>query len=163
MPVIRPTFVNSWPVEGFDGHRLESVEARGVLLPARHGLAAKRAIHLGELRDLTFMQVAGQHWPLVYGAIHGALRERGLVPARVRSESMDSARVQVASGCAWMLASEASAAPYRGSTTIVYRPFVEPPIPGWLALLWPRAAMSVLIRKLVALIGTPQEPSQSVG
>jgi len=91
-------FVLGWPVEGFDGHRLVSFEASGVLLPASHPLAVKQTIHLSELRDLTFLHLAGQHWPLIYGSIHRALRERGLVPARVRAVSIDSASVHLAAG-----------------------------------------------------------------
>src|SRR5256886_5956624 len=51
----------------------------------------------------------------------------------------------IAAGEAWALASEAIAAPYRtGSQAIVYRPFVEPPIPCWLALVWlPEASAAV--------------------
>src|SRR5438876_3938780 len=54
-------------------------------------------------------------------------------------------RSLIAAGEAWALASEAIAAPYRtGSQAIVYRPFVEPPIPCWLALVWlPEASAAV--------------------
>ena len=127
-------FVLGWPVEGFDGHRLVSFEASGVLLPASHPLAVKQTIHLSELRDLTFLHLAGQHWPLIYGSIHRALH--------------------LAAGDAWALASDASAAPYRASTTVVYRPFLEAPIPGWLALVWPREAPAALVPQLVALART---------
>jgi len=144
-------FVTSWPVDGFDGHRLVAIEATGVLLAASHPLAAKRAVHLCELRDLTFLHLAGPHWPMVYDAMHLALRERGLVPARVRDVSMESANVQLAAGDAWALAGDVSAAPYHASKTVVYRPFLEPAIPGWLALLWPPEAASELVCKLVAL------------
>jgi DNA-binding transcriptional LysR family regulator len=155
-------FVTSWPVDGFDGHRLVSFQAAGVLLAASHPLAAKRAVHLAELRDLTFLHLAGPHWRMLYGAMHRALRERGLVPTRVRDVSMESANVQLAAGDAWALASEASAAPYRASTTIVYRPFLEPPIPGSLALLWPRGTTSALLSRLVDVaqcIGAANSPS----
>ena len=147
-------FVLSWPDGEFAGHPLVSFETTGVLLPASHPLAAQPAVRLGDLRDLTFLHLAGQHWPLIYGTIHRELRDRGLVPARVRAVSMESANVQLATGDAWALAGEASAAPYRGSTTIVYRPFLEPPIPGWLALVWPREAPAALVPKLVALAPT---------
>jgi len=47
------------------------------------------------------------------------------------------ANVQIAAGETWALASEAIAAPYRTTpTAIVYRPFDEPPIPCWIALVW---------------------------
>ena len=46
-------------------------------------------------------------------------------------------------------ASEAVAAPYRStSTAIVYRPFVEPPIPCWIALVW-REKAPRLVQDLV--------------
>ena len=62
-----------------------------------------------------------------------------MVPLRCRERPKEtpSANVQIAAGGAWALASEAIAAPYlTASSAIVYRPFVEPPIPCWLALVW---------------------------
>jgi len=142
-------FVPSWPVEGFDGHRLVSFEADGVLLAASHPLAGKRAVHLSELQDRTFLHIAGHHWPLLYGALHQALRARWLVPARVQAVSLEGLSVHLATGDAWALWGEASTAAYRQSRTVVYRPFLEPPIPGSLALLWPHDAASPLVPKLL--------------
>src|SRR5437879_4893264 len=96
----------------------------------------------------------GWTWRVCWAWVGRALRERGLVPARVRAVSIDSASVHLAAGDAWALASDASAAPYRASTTVVYRPFLEAPIPGWLALVWPREAPAALVPQLVALART---------
>ena len=121
-------FVLGWPVEGFDGHRLVSFEASGVLLPASHPLAVKQTIHLSELRDLTFLHLAGQHWPLIYGSIHRALRERGLVPARVRAVSIDSASVHLAAGDAWALAmSDSGVSPCAGHSATPMLIVIRPP------------------------------------
>ena len=57
--------------------------------------------------------------------------------------------VQIAAGDTWALVSEAVAAPYRkDSNGIVYRPFREPPIACWLALVWLPPA-SALVDRLV--------------
>ena len=72
------------------------------------------------------------------------MRDRGLVPLRRRERAAlaPTANVQIAAEDAWALATEAVAAPYRAApAAIVYRPFIEPPIPCWIALLWhPKAA-----------------------
>src|SRR5207302_8940798 len=71
------------------------------------------------------------------------VRSRHIAPTEIYTLSLhdalpiSSANVQIAAGETWALASEAIAAPYRTTTTaIVYRPFDEPPIPCWIALVW---------------------------
>jgi hypothetical protein len=55
--------------------------------------------------------------------------------------------VQIAAGDTWALVSEAVATPYRKqSNGIVYRPFREPPIACWLALVWLPPASSLIDR-----------------
>ena len=45
--------------------------------------------------------------------------------------------VEIAAGAAWSFANEEIAAPVRAAThSVVYRPFTDPPIPAWLALVW---------------------------
>ena len=59
--------------------------------------------------------------------------------------------VQIAAGDTWTLVSEAVAAPYRkNSNGIVYRPFREPPIECWLALVWLPPASSLVDRLVQA-------------
>src|SRR6266550_2502019 len=80
-----------------------------------------------------------QRWPGFHQAFEEALQDRGLLPQRrcERPKDAPSHNLLIAAGEAWALTSEAIAAPYRtGSQAIVYRPFVEPPIPCWLALVW---------------------------
>jgi DNA-binding transcriptional LysR family regulator len=141
-------FVAEWPVEGFSGHRLVDCPATGVLLPASHPLAAKPCVRLEELRALAWLHSAPQRWPGFIRTFEAALRDRGLVPRRryERPKAAPSANMLIAAGEAWALASEAVGAPYRsGSTAIVYRPLVEPPIPCWVALVWlPPASPTVL-------------------
>ena len=136
----------------------------GVLLPASHPLAAKPSVRLAELRNLTWLHSSPQRWPGFFRIIEDALRDRGLVPLRSRERPKEtpSANVQIAAGETWALASEAIAAPYRTTpTAIVYRRFVEPPIPCWIALVW-RPNAPRLVQHLVdvarPLGGAMQDP-----
>ena len=146
-------FTAEWPVAGFGAHRLIDCAVTGVLMPASHPLAAAPAVRLGDLQDLTWLQSGPQRWPGFMTVLEGALRERGLVPRRLaeRAKGMPAANMQIAAGSAWSLVTETVAAPYRGagSTAIVYRPIVEPPIPCWVALVWrepPSPAVEDLVR-----------------
>ena len=144
-------FVAEWPVEGFGGHRLVYCPAAGVLLPASHPLAANAAVRLQDLRTLTWLHSATQRWPGFMRTLEEALRDRDLVPQRRRDRPIaaPAANMAIAAGGAWALASEAVGAPYRsGSTAIVYRPLVEPPIPCWLALVWNPSASPAIERLL---------------
>jgi len=140
-------FVAEWPVPGFSAHRLIDATIRGVLLPAGHPLSAQTSVSLPELRTLTWLNSASQRWPGFFPVLEAALRERGLVPERrlERSRETPTMNVQIATGGAWALVSEAVAAPYRGRNDgIVYRPFREPPIACWLALVWlPQASSEI--------------------
>ena len=140
-------FLARYPVTGFGAHRLIDCATTGVLLPASHALAAKPSVRLAELQTLTWLHSASQRWPGFLEAFEEALQDRGLLPQRRRERPKEapSHNLLIAAGEAWALASEAIATPYRtGSQAIVYRPFVEPPIPCWLALVWlPEASAAV--------------------
>ena len=144
-------FVAEWPVPGFAAHRLIDTAITGVLLPSSHPLAAQRCIALAELRALTWLNSAPRRWPGFFPILETALRERGLVPERriERPREAPAMNVQIVAGDIWTLVSDAVAAPYRKKANgIVYRPFREPPIACWLALVWlPPAAP--LIDRLV--------------
>ncbi|OLB32167.1 MAG: hypothetical protein DMD50_12165 [Gemmatimonadetes bacterium] len=149
-------FIAEWPVAGFDAMRLVDCTTKGVLLPASHPLAARPSVRLEELRSLTWLQPAPQRWPGFIRTMREALRDRGLVPVRSRERSKESptANVHIAAGDTWALATEAIAAPYRTApTAIVYRPFVEAPIPCWIALVW-RSKAPPLVRKLIDVART---------
>ena len=121
-----------------DGESYRALRERTVL-PASHPLAAKSAVRLAELQTLPWLHSATQRWPGFPQAFEEALQDRGLLPQRrlERPKDAPSHNLLIAAGEAWALTSEALAAPYRtGSQAIVYRPFVEPPIPCWLALVW---------------------------
>src|SRR5438128_6583125 len=140
-------FLARYPVTGFGAHRLIDCATTGVLLPASHPLAAKPSVRLAELQTLTWLHSASQRWPGFLEAFEEALQDRGLLPQRRRERPKEapSHNLLIAAGEAWALASEAIATPYRtGSQAIVYRPFVEPPIPCWLPLVWlPEASAAV--------------------
>jgi DNA-binding transcriptional LysR family regulator len=136
---VASVFIAQSPVEGFDALRLIDCATTGVLLPANHPLAATPSVRLADLRNLTWLHSASQRWPGFFQVFQDALRDRGLAPLRRRERPKETpaANVQIAAGETWTLASEAIAAPYRTTpTAIVYRPFVEPPIPCWIALVW---------------------------
>ena len=156
---VAAVFVAEWPIAGFDGVRLVDCATAGVLLPASHPLAAKPAVRLAELRELTWLHSSPQRWPGFFRTFEDALRDRGLVPPRRRERAAlaPTANVQIAAEDAWALATEAVAAPYRAApAAIVYRQFVEPPIPCWIALLWhPKATCRVHDLVEVARAATP--------
>src|SRR5256885_1016094 len=132
-------FLARWPVTGFGAHRLIDCATTGVLLPASHPLAAKPAVRLAELQTLPWLHSATQRWPGFPQAFEEALQDRGLLPQRrlERPKDAPSHNLLIAAGEAWALTSEAIAPPdLTGSPAIVDRPFVEPPIPCWLALVW---------------------------
>jgi len=136
---IASVFIAEWPVDGFEALRIVDCTTTGVMLPAGHPLAAASAVRLAELRDLTWLHSSQQRWPGFFRTIDEALRDRGLVPARrvERAKEAPAANLQIASGEAWALASEAVAARYRTDpSAIAYRPFMESPIPCWIALVW---------------------------
>jgi DNA-binding transcriptional LysR family regulator len=153
---VASVFIAQWPLAGFDAVRLVDCATKGVLLPASHPLAAKPSVRLAELRNLTWLHSSPQRWPGVFRIIEDALRDRGLVPLRSRERPKEtpSANVQIAAGETWALASEAIAAPYRTTpTAIVYRPFDDPPIPCWIALVW-RPNAPRLVQHLVDVART---------
>jgi len=148
-------FVAEWPVAGFEASALRIADCRtaGVLLPASHPLAMRPSIRLAELRDLTWLHSAPQRWPGFFRILDEALRARGLTPVRRRERPKETpaANVQIAAGETWALASEEIGARYRTApNAIVYRPFVEPPIPCWIALVW-RAKAPRVVQDLVTV------------
>jgi LysR family hca operon transcriptional activator len=146
-------FVAEWPVPGFEAHRLINASVTGVLLPSSHPLAAQPSIQLAQMRELTWLNSAPRRWPGFFPIIETALRERGLAPERrlERPRETPAMNVQIAAGDTWALVSEAVAAPYRKrSNGIIYRPFREPPIACWLALVWLPPAASLVDRLVQA-------------
>jgi DNA-binding transcriptional LysR family regulator len=136
---IGSVFIVESPVPGFASHRLIDTAITGVLLPSNHPLAAQPSVQLSQLRTLTWLNSAPRRWPGFLPMLEAALRERGLVPERrtERSKEASAMNLQIAAGDTWALVSEVVAAPYRaGPSGIVYRPFCEPAIACWLALVW---------------------------
>ncbi|OLC08403.1 MAG: hypothetical protein AUH41_08385 [Gemmatimonadetes bacterium 13_1_40CM_66_11] len=154
-------FFDEWPVPGFAAHRLIDASVTGVLLPGSHPLAAQPTIRLSELRALTWLNSAPRRWPGFLPIIETALRERGLVPERrlERPREAPAMNVQIAAGDMWTLVSDAVAAPYRKKANgIVYRPFREPSIACWLALVWLPPASSLIDRLVQAARDTGLSP-----
>ena len=144
------TFIATPRIAGLGVHRLSDVSMTGAVFPATHRLAQQARIQLSDLRDLTWLHVPPASFPKVYRAAEAAFRKRGLVPGRRLAWSVDSRNVQIAAGNAWALANDLTAA-YFSSPHIVFRKFVEPAIPLWIALLWRRDSPSPLVRGLVGI------------
>jgi DNA-binding transcriptional LysR family regulator len=148
---VAATFVTSWPVAGLEALQLVDCAITGVLLPATHPLAAEGRIRLHDLTDLLWLHPSQHTRPELYRSLRTALETRGLVPARHRGRRGDvAANVAIAAGDAWALANSAVAAVYADmGGAIVHRPFVDPPIPMWFALVWRSDASSPQVETLV--------------
>src|SRR2546422_8728396 len=147
------TFVGTWPVAGLEALELADCACTGVLLPATHPLAAQRGIQLRDLAELIWLHPSERSRPEVYRTLRTALESRGLIPARHRGRRGDTAgNVSIAAGDAWALANWAVAAvSAHMRTSIVYRPFIDAPIPLWLALIWRSEGTSPPVETLVAV------------
>ena len=144
------TFIATPRTAGLAVHRLSDASMTGAVFPATSRLARQARIRLSDLRDLTWLHVPPVSFPKVYRAADAALRKRGLVPGRRLAWSVDGRNVQIAAGNAWALANDVTAA-YFSSPHIVFRKFIEPAIPLWVALLWRRDSQSPLVRGLVEI------------
>jgi len=146
-------FVPTWPVPGLDALRLVDATITGVLLPAAHPLAAQAKVALRDLTDLTWLHPTERSRPDVYRGLRAALANRGLVPRRRHGRRGDAAaNLAIAAGEAWALANPAVAQVYTGTeTSVVFRPFTDPPIPLWFALVWQRDDTSPVVQRLVAV------------
>jgi len=148
---VAATFLATWPVPGLEGLQLADCAVTGVLLPATHPLAAQRRIRLRDLADLVWLHPSQHTRPELYRALRTALETRGLVPNRHRGRRGDiGANVAIAAGDAWALANPTVAAVYADmQASIVHRPFVDPPIPMWFALIWQGDSSSPLVDAMV--------------
>jgi DNA-binding transcriptional LysR family regulator len=132
------SFIATPTIEGLSTHLLVNSEIRGVVIPACHALAKQSSVSLRDLRDMTWLRVSRKAAPELYRTIKTALQVRGLPQVREVPRPRDPgvATMHVAAGDGWMLASEEVGQMFTiGNPAVVYRPFVEPPIPSWLALL----------------------------
>jgi LysR family transcriptional regulator, hca operon transcriptional activator len=148
---VAATFVGAWPVPGLAAVQLTDCTVTGVLLPSSHPLAAHDQVRLADLHELVWLHPSQRTRPEVYRVLRSALETRGLVPARHHGRRGDiAANLAIAAGDSWALANPMVAAAYADlEGSIVYRPFVDPPIPLWYALVWRTDATSPLIEKLV--------------
>lgn len=132
------SFIATPTIEHLSTYLLVDAQIRGVVLPAKHPLAKQQQISLADLRDLTWLRVSRRAAPELYRQMKAALLSRGLPPVRERPRPRDPgvATMHVAAGEGWMLASEEVGQMFTiENSTIVYRPFIEPPVPCWLAFL----------------------------
>ncbi len=144
-------FVGTLPVPGLEAVQLADCTITGVLLPSSHPIADQERIRLRDLHDLLWLHPSQRTRPEVYRVLRSALESRGLVPARHLGRRGDiAANVAIAGGDAWALANPTVAAVYADlEGSIVYRPFVDPPIPLWYALVWRHDSSSPLLETLV--------------
>lgn len=130
--------VAKWPVRGLDGVRLIDAAQNGVLVPANHPVARNDRVRLADLAPLTWYHLPADATLGCFEAARAYLGERGLRANHraVRAGSFGGL-IQIAAGNAFCFAD-----PVLGATipaqapSIVYRPFIDEPVPVWLALLW---------------------------
>ena len=147
-------FIATPELDEFDIFHLVDATITGVVLPAAHPAAREEAVSLQDLADLAWVRVSSKLSPDLYGTVRAALLNRGLAPARERPRPRDSsiAGMYVAAGDAWMLASEEIGRMYtEGNPAIVFRHFVEPPIPCWVSMLTLRQAPSRNVERLIEI------------
>ncbi|HEX4629045.1 MAG TPA: LysR family transcriptional regulator [Gemmatimonadales bacterium] len=138
-------FLTQWPLEGFEGCRLLDTTATGVLLAGTHPLAAQPTVRLSQLESLPWLGTTPGCWPGVSETLRTAFRERGLVPRQWPPRAIASPSVQIVAGDGWALTSAAVGASLESvATGVVYRPFADPPIPAWLALVWVPPASAIV-------------------
>jgi DNA-binding transcriptional LysR family regulator len=130
--------VSKWPVRGLDGVRLLDATQTGVLLPADHPVAKRERISLADLSPLTWYHLPSE---ATLGVFEHSLSEMGKRGLRVRHKTARAGGFaglpQIAAGNGFAFANGVLASAVTSATeSIVYRPFIEPPFPVWLALLW---------------------------
>ncbi|MFD4407671.1 LysR substrate-binding domain-containing protein [Nocardia sp. NPDC058499] len=124
-------------VDGVAGEILRE-EPVSALLSTRHRLAAAPAIPVTALRDETLQLFPRRLAPAYYDGIVAACREAGFVPEiRAYEEPPAKAMLRLSSGRVVGLA-PASFAEHaaQGSTSIVVRDIIDPPIMAELSMLW---------------------------
>jgi DNA-binding transcriptional LysR family regulator len=144
-------YLTEVPPVGFGAHGLVEFVIKGVLLPASHALAAQEQVSLAELRGLPLVTMEPERWPGFHRMLEAELQARGLQPRISNAGTQATPIINIAAGAGWGLATEEVGAPYRGSSNaVVYRPFVDPPISVWLALVWAPPAGPMVERLLEA-------------
>ncbi len=147
---VAATFVTDAAVQNLEVRRLVDCRGTGVLLPASHPAANRDAVSLRELTGLDVLIPSRRIYPELHRAWKAALLEHGLPLARNQIRVWNLPNVQLAAGGAFALANEAVAEYYaKPGNGVVYRPFVEPPIPLWLALTWASDSASPLVGRFV--------------
>ena len=159
-------FICTPTVAGFTTYHLMDVEITGVVIPASHPLADEDQISLADLRELTWLRVSRKAAPDLYKTLNAALASRGLDPVRERTRPRDPAiaGMHVGAGGAWMFTTESIGRKYEESNgAIVYRPFIEPPIPCWLGMLSCVDNPPPTVERLVAVAEETLAGQQAVG
>ena len=131
-------FIATPTVEGFNVFHLVDSPITGVVLQANDPRADREVVSLAELTDLTWMRVSRKAAPELYRNIKSALLARGLSPRLEQARPRDPAvaSMHIAAGGSWMLASSEIGRTFtENNPALVYRPFAEPQIPCWIALL----------------------------
>jgi len=155
------TWTPSLPVQGFQTMALTHSSIDGVLLPAKHPLAEREVVSLQDLSGMTRLHLPRRLMPELYARLRAALLERGLKPTRQRAQSLDvmSVSLALAAGDAYALLGSALAPLYtHENDAVVWRPFVEDPIPVWLALFWREGEPSGAVQKLLDIATTLSPP-----
>ena len=127
----------------------------GALLPAAHPLATKAAaLRCRDLRVLPLLLYPRGAHPLLHDVIVRGLRERGLQPRLAEEHYVSDLTTgvgMVAAEVGWLPMTAAAGEALARSPWLVYRDWVDPPIPFALHLLWREGEHSVLVSRFIAL------------
>lgn len=131
----------------------------GVLLPARHPLAAQDPVWLRDLTSLPFVGLSRELNPVTYDSIMAGLAERGLTPEPANIEAVGAPAISlVAQGSCWKLASQTMIEEANAEPGVVFRRFGDPPIPFGLWLRRARLGASPLGQQFADIFSQMDTP-----
>ncbi len=126
------------PVKGLETLPLVDATLTGVLIPSDHKLAKSRTVRLAELQSLTWLHLPPDATLGVFPVLNAALRERGCIAKRRLTRPTGLSYLPlITAGEAWALSDLPTGRMVMdASNAVVYRPFVDEPIPVWATALW---------------------------
>ncbi len=124
----------------------------GVLLPAAHPLASQEMLWLRDLASLPLLVMARDINPVTYDSVLAGLAARGLTAEPANIQAIGAPAVSlVAQGCCWKLMSPSMVEEAHSEPAVVFRRFLDPPLPFGLWLRHPRVNASALGQQFVSL------------
>ena len=144
------TYYQPWYAPEFEHAVLLDDPVSGILLSARHPLAARDGLRLAELEPYPMHYFPRSLNPIAFDHVLMGFAERGLRPRMgQQSTSFPVVAAMVAEGQGWVAVTRTMLANAPSGT--VYRRFADEPIPFGMALLWRAGDISPALARLVAV------------